>query len=94
MKATNKVIIGIAGILIAVNLFMLIGDKEPNYACESLGIKMYCERTTAQYCYPSAETRIGSKRCLEGWKIISESFEKQSVSADVFHCTNKGCVGG
>ncbi len=45
---------------------------ESTHYSESLGVKVYCARTTAQYCYPSLETRKGSRRSISGWKLIPE----------------------
>ena len=68
-------------------------ELDPNRYCESIGKKMYCAKTTAFYCYPSLETRIGSKKCSEGWKELPEiSKSSNRGSGLVFHCNNKNCT--
>ena len=78
--------------------FVLIGTDEPTHYCESNDLMMYCARTTAMYCYPSNETRTGSKKCSEGWKEINiedspkiiEKIKYNNPSGEI-HCTSKGC---
>ena len=51
-------------------------ELEPTHYCESRTIKMYCARTTAMYCYPKNNTRVGSRKCVEGWELIPEPIPK------------------
>ena len=93
MEERIKVISGILGILIVIATFNLIGNKEPTHACESLKLKMYCDRTTAVYCYPTPGTRLGSKKCAEGWKEIQfEPYKQRPDDLKEIHCTSKGCI--
>ena len=78
METQQKVInIGLLLVIIAGFTTMIVLDDEgielePTHHCESRWIKMYCVRTTSQYCYPSLDSSLGSKRCVEGWKEIPE----------------------
>ena len=40
---------------------------------------MYCARTTNYYCYPKLDTRLGSKKCTEGWKEIPFESEPKAI---------------
>ena len=67
---------------------------ESTHYCESLQIKMYCARTTAQYCYPSLISRKGSKRCVEGWKEIPTQppiTRTNNLAGNRFICDKTGC---
>ena len=83
--------------IIAILLVIIDNQGEefkPNYYCESKLLKMYCSRTTAQFCYPVSDTRLGSKRCIEGWKEIPVIIENviNEFSSERIHCTSEGCV--
>jgi len=49
-------------IIVGFTTVVVIDDKgielEPTHYCESIGIKMYCARTTEMYCYPKLDTRF------------------------------------
>ena len=73
----TQTIINVGLILLMITGFttvIVLDDKgvelEPTHYCKSIGIKMYCARTTEMYCYPKLDTRLGSKKCSEGWKEI------------------------
>ena len=84
----NLIKLGIAGLILLG--FTFIGDNLTHY-CESTQTTMYCARTTAQYCYPSNETRTGSKRCIEGWKeILAE--EEDTPQIQQIHTINEGMI--
>ncbi len=68
---------------------------ELTHYCESIGIRMYCARTTAQYCYPVLGTRRNSKKCSEGWELIPEPIPSQLISlggGSRFVCDKVGCT--
>lgn len=95
METQTKVNIGFGAVIVLVASFVLVGNIEPTHYCESREIKMYCAKTTAKYCYPVLETRLGSKKCEEGWKEIPfiEQIEVISSGLGKIHCDNKECRG-
>ncbi len=96
METQTRVNIGFGAVIALIAGFVLIGNIEPTHYCESRELKMFCARTTAKYCYPVLETRLGSKKCEEGWKeipFIEEVKEiiQTSVGSNRLHCNNKEC---
>ena len=83
----------IAGFTIVVVLDDEGKELEPTHYCESRELKMYCAKVTEFYCYPSLETRLGSKKCNEGWREIPQEIQqiKQHPTKRDIHCTSKGC---
>lgn len=57
-------------------------------------LKMYCSKVTEFYCYPSIDSRVGSKKCPEGWKEIFDVIPKinEVKSARQYSCNTKECV--
>ena len=102
METQTKVNAGlISTILIMIASFttyVVLDDEgielEPTHYCESRNATMYCARTTAQYCRPSMTTTIGSKRCIEGWKLIPEIEEIPEEPAQVYEITSKSSGSG
>jgi hypothetical protein len=94
----NQTIFNISAIILMIAGFttvIVVDDKgvelEPTHYCESLGIKMYCARTTEFYCYPKLDTRLGSKKCSEGWKVIPKQVVqsyKKIIVCDTEECKN------
>ena len=64
-------------------------ELEPTHYCESREITMYCAKTTTQYCYPKLDTRLGSKKCEEGWKEIPQKI--QTGMGIKYVCSPEGC---
>ena len=67
---------------------------EPTHYCKSRELKMYCARTTAQFCRPSLNTTKGSKRCVEGWKPIPDPLPTRInlYTGNRFICNKDGCI--
>lgn len=93
----NKTIITMGIILTMIAGFTTIvvlddngNELMPSHYCESLEIKMYCAKTTTQYCYPKLITRKGSKKCSEGWKEII--LQTQTGLGLKYVCNNNECV--
>ncbi len=93
METQTRVNIGFGAVIALIASFVLIGNIEPTHYCESRELKMFCARTTAKYCYPVLETRLGSKKCEEGWKEIPFIEEVKEIGSGkaTYHCNNKGC---
>ena len=110
METQTKINLGFTGIILAMiagfSTYVVLDDEgiplNDTHYCESRNATMYCARTTAQYCRPSMTTTIGSKRCVEGWKLIPEVIEEpaqvyeitsKSLGSGNIHCTYKECFG-
>lgn len=66
----NKILTGIVALLLILQCYQLVGDREPNYYCEEREIKAYCYdlSSTMKTCY-TLPSKQGGKRCTE-WKDI------------------------
>ncbi len=66
----NKILTGIVALLVVLNGYQLIGEREPNFYCEEREIKAYCYNlsSTMKTCY-TLPSKQGGKRCSE-WKEI------------------------
>ena len=111
METQTKINLGFTGIILAMiagfSTYVVLDDEgiplNDTHYCESRNATMYCARTTAQYCRPSMDTTIGSKRCVEGWKLIPEilviieeppqveNIPSKSSGSGNSHCTYKAC---
>jgi len=93
------VLLMIAGFTINAVYDPVTGDEFiPTHYCQSTSTKMYCARTTTQYCRPSLTTTKGSKRCLLGWKEIPEpvtvttKVSSSGSGGSRFVCDKIGCT--
>ena len=68
---TKDYIIGTLTITLLVSLGFAIQPNATHY-CQELMITMQCDRLSSSEltCYPTANTRIGSKYCASGWELI------------------------
>lgn len=85
-------VFGIIILLIAGFTYVGLPDKEATHYCESREITMYCEKTTAYYCYPNKDTRLGSKKCDEGWKEIPIIIPQITTSKNTMVCDSEDCI--
>jgi len=97
MEVQTKINAVIITMLLGFTTLVVIDDSgvelEPTHYCESKEIKMHCFRTTAMYCYPKENTRIGSKKCVEGWKeIVDAPISIRKSNALQFDCNHKDCI--
>ncbi len=84
MEAQTFINIGIIMLMLAGFTTVIVLNDDgielrPTHYCESRELKMYCARTTAQYCRPSNTTTRGSKQCVEGWELIPVEVEPPLV---------------
>jgi len=74
MNLTTSATLTLLALIASFTTIVVLNDSgeemEPTHYCSSIGIKMYCSRTTDFYCYPKNTTRLGSKKCSEGWTEI------------------------
>ncbi len=95
METQTKINLGFTGIILVMiagfSTYVVLDDEgtplNDTHYCESRNATMYCARTTAQYCRPSMTTTLGSKQCIEGWKLIPE---KPEINHTI---KNNGSVG-
>ncbi len=66
----NKILTGIVALLVILQGYQLVGDREPTHYCESREIRAYCYElsSTLKTCY-TLPAKTGGKRCSE-WKEI------------------------
>ena len=68
---TKDYIIGTLTVALLVSLGFAV-QPDDTHICRELMLTMQCNRlsSTEKTCYPTANTRIGSKYCSSGWELI------------------------
>ena len=104
METKDTIYASILALLVIINGYQLIGDREPTHYSEVLESKMYCDRlsSTNKTCYPLPVTRVGKKYSSSNWieipflpEEISKSYEINSLntsSSSLISCLKRALV--
>ena len=91
----NKILTGIVALLLILQTYQLVGDREPTHYSDSLQEKRYCDRlsSTEKTCYPYPEITIGKRYSSDGWKEIpfikEEIIKGSSYSGKAWECPKR-----
>ena len=93
METSTKVTSVIIALLVVIQGYQLVGDREPTHYCEERELKAYCYdlSSTMKTCY-TLPAKTGGKRCIEWKEIPFLEEEKVIIKEDINEVISEGKV--